>query len=531
MLRVLSVALIVALLVACGLGPGRWTLVEAAEEAAAGAASAAAAAASASATEKSSQAAAAAARAAATDAATAAATPSSSSSTPLTQAAAVTAEKQASSPSSAAAATRTAAAPESAAVNHAPTTPGVAVGATDANADAAALPPLVAQAPAPPPNATTAATAASNTTTTAQQQSTAESRARDLLARANAVLALRKAGLLPGGAAGGGLDPAMASKTVEAVNRDAPLFEAAGGVKFKPSLTQTVGDGSGKTAAPAPGPAAAAKKPISLRAKWAGADSWATAPAASVIENYASKWRPTLEGAKNSTLAAKNRTAGGGLPLNLGNIRIQASAASSASAGAPSAAESVDAAAASAAAAPSPATEMRVTTLANGTRIISPTAPGQVAANALIGEYGPLREGESIGAVIQFLFGFRIATPFFGTGFNFCVDRYWGSFPKVGVVIPNAAAWLLPDLANIFAENGGITANLELPTLGVGGGLPAGARAEPSSDGFVIWLPSVQPLYISNLGFRFGLQIAQLFGIDFGFGILKIGCRVDFVRV
>ena len=145
------------------------------------------------------------------------------------------------------------------------------------------------------------------------------------------------------------------------------------------------------------------------------------------------------------------------------------------------------------------------------------------------GEYGPLREGESIGAVIQFLFGFRIATPFFGTGFNFCVDRYWGSFPKVGIVIPNAAAWLLPDLAKLFADNGGIQANLELPAAGAG--LPAGAQAEQSSDGFVVWLPSVQPLYISNLGFRFGLQIAQLFGIDFGFGLLKIGCRVDFVRV
>ena len=147
------------------------------------------------------------------------------------------------------------------------------------------------------------------------------------------------------------------------------------------------------------------------------------------------------------------------------------------------------------------------------------------------GEYGPLREGESIGAVIQFLFGFRIATPFFGTGFNFCVDRYWGSFPKVGIVIPNAAAWLLPDLAKLFAENGGIEATLELPGANGGAGLPAGARAEQSSDGFVVWLPSVQPLYISNLGFRFGLQIAQLFGIDFGFGLLKIGCRVDFVRV
>ena len=96
-------------------------------------------------------------------------------------------------------------------------------------------------------------------------------------------------------------------------------------------------------------------------------------------------------------------------------------------------------------------------------------------------------------------------------------------------MVPNAAAWLLPDLAKLFADNGGIQGTLELPAAGAG--LPVGAQAEASSDGFVVWLPSVQPLYISNLGFRFGLQIAQLFGIDFGFGLLKIGCRVDFVRV
>ena len=26
-----------------------------------------------------------------------------------------------------------------------------------------------------------------------------------------------------------------------------------------------------------------------------------------------------------------------------------------------------------------------------------------------------------------------------------CADRYFGSFPKVGIVIPNAAVWLLPE--------------------------------------------------------------------------------------
>ena len=237
---------------------------------------------------------------------------------------------------------------------------------------AASVPPLADAAPTATPTTKTAAP-------TPASASSAEARARDLLKRANAVLALRKAGLLPGT---GALDPAMASKTVEAVNANAPAFEAAGGVSFRPSLTQTVGEG-GHAAAPAAAPA----KSISLRAKWAGADAWATAPASTVIESYASKWRPTLLGAQNSTLAAKNRTAGGGLPLNLGSIRVQAAAA-----GAPSASESIaadaaaEAAAAPAAAAPAPAQQMRVETLANGTRIMSPTQPGQVAANALIGE-------------------------------------------------------------------------------------------------------------------------------------------------
>ena len=57
------------------------------------------------------------------------------------------------------------------------------------------------------------------------------------------------------------------------------------------------------------------------------------------------------------------------------------------------------------------------------------------------------------------------------------------------------------------------------------------AAGDPAPDGFVIWMPTTQPLFISNFGFRYSLQVAQLFGVDFGFGILKIGCRVDFVRV
>jgi len=63
-----------------------------------------------------------------------------------------------------------------------------------------------------------------------------------------------------------------------------------------------------------------------------------------------------------------------------------------------------------------------------------------------------------------------------------CADRYFGSFPKVGIVIPNAAAWLLPefqDLANVLEHT------LDLPTI-----LPHGARVDPTADGFLLWLPT-----------------------------------------
>lgn len=63
-----------------------------------------------------------------------------------------------------------------------------------------------------------------------------------------------------------------------------------------------------------------------------------------------------------------------------------------------------------------------------------------------------------------------------------CADRYFGSFPKVGIVIPNAAAWLLPefqDLANALEHT------LDLPTI-----LPHGARVDPTADGFLLWLPT-----------------------------------------
>jgi len=42
---------------------------------------------------------------------------------------------------------------------------------------------------------------------------------------------------------------------------------------------------------------------------------------------------------------------------------------------------------------------------------------------------------------------------------------------------------------------------------------------------------TVQPTQLGEFGFRYGLQLAQLFGVDFGFGLLKSTCTIDFVRV
>ncbi|BDA41090.1 hypothetical protein COCOBI_01-7450 [Coccomyxa sp. Obi] len=149
------------------------------------------------------------------------------------------------------------------------------------------------------------------------------------------------------------------------------------------------------------------------------------------------------------------------------------------------------------------------------------TAAGQPlnavqGASALDGE---VITGDYISAVV----GVRIATPFFGTGFNFCIDRYFGSFPKVGIVIPNAAAWLLPefqDLANVLEHT------LDLPTI-----LPHGARVDPTADGFLLWLPTFQPSQVPDFGIRYGIQIGQAFGYDFGIGIIRDICFVSFVIV
>ena len=164
---------------------------------------------------------------------------------------------------------------------------------------------------------------------------------------------------------------------------------------------------------------------------------------------------------------------------------------------------------------------------ADGGRIEDGTASaGVVRASGLDNPTGQVVGGSIGGTTLNALVGVRVATPFFGTGFNLCVDRYFGSFPKVGIVIPNPIAWLLPELMEL---GDGLRATIDLP---IGGkSAPAGAKVSANSDGFVIWLPSIQPTMLGEFGFRYGLQVAQLFGVDFGFGLLKSTCTIDFVRV
>ena len=50
-----------------------------------------------------------------------------------------------------------------------------------------------------------------------------------------------------------------------------------------------------------------------------------------------------------------------------------------------------------------------------------PALDGTVKSNALISELNGLGPNESTGTTLQLLAGVRVATPWFGTGFNFCV--------------------------------------------------------------------------------------------------------------
>lgn len=63
-------------------------------------------------------------------------------------------------------------------------------------------------------------------------------------------------------------------------------------------------------------------------------------------------------------------------------------------------------------------------------------------------------------------------------------DRYFSSFPKVGIVIPNPATWLLPEFQDLAAT---LSTTLSLPD-----GLLHGAYVSPTTDGFLINLPSCE---------------------------------------
>lgn len=72
-------------------------------------------------------------------------------------------------------------------------------------------------------------------------------------------------------------------------------------------------------------------------------------------------------------------------------------------------------------------------------------------------------------------------------------DRYFSSFPKVGIVIPNPAMWLLPEFQDLAT---GLATTLSLPDT-----LLHGAFVTPTGDGFLINMPSCEsprPLLCSN---------------------------------
>lgn len=75
-------------------------------------------------------------------------------------------------------------------------------------------------------------------------------------------------------------------------------------------------------------------------------------------------------------------------------------------------------------------------------------------------------------------------------------DRYFGSFPKVGIVIPNPAQWLLPELQDIGRT---LQTTLQLPpdaTIG------HGFTLQPTSDGLLINLPDGGKPVVLSIGLR-----------------------------
>ncbi|KAK9821329.1 hypothetical protein WJX81_005860 [Elliptochloris bilobata] len=169
---------------------------------------------------------------------------------------------------------------------------------------------------------------------------------------------------------------------------------------------------------------------------------------------------------------------------------------------------------------PSPAIAGGASVAAANTDTLAASQDGAVAsADPYSGVDGLKNPGSYVSSVL----GVRVSTPLFGTGFNACIDRYFGSFPKVGVVVPSPAAWLLPEFQDLSSQ---LTTTLDLPAV-----MPHGLTAEPTGDGFLIWLPSIQPSSLPNFAMRYGIQIGQVFGYEFGYGMIKDICFINFVLV
>ena len=327
--------------------------------------------------------------------------------------------------------------------------------------------------------------------------------------------------------------PATPQRSVEEVNKDAPSYAlptAAGVVEARPNLAV-----SSAGAAPASPPTAspAAKVAADLPGD----------PAVPVAPSYMKPNNPAYrEGAPAPALAELVAAA----KAAEAPARALAARAPPAKPFVPSFAGEKEAAAATAASSSATAAALDnggaapkrnpAANAADGGRIEDGTATvasqaagdgGTVSAKGLDNPTGQVVGGSIGGTTLNALVGVRVATPFFGTGFNLCVDRwggggreararptptpppspldrYFGSFPKVGIVIPNPIAWLLPELIDAGAD---LKATIDLP-LG-GKTAPAGAKVSATSDGFVVWLPAIQPTQLGEFGFRYGLQVSR----------------------
>lgn len=71
----------------------------------------------------------------------------------------------------------------------------------------------------------------------------------------------------------------------------------------------------------------------------------------------------------------------------------------------------------------------------------------------------------------------------------------------------------------------------DAPTLSLWDGASPAQRSESVSDNSHISGGAVQPSTIPEFGIRYGIQIGQAFGYDFGLGIVRDLCFVSFVIV